>query len=1445
MKIFKKSVWVMLSIFFAILFAVAVVGSGIMNDNQAGINGMLGITTSEIINLGDDDDEDKEYYKSAFTKANGAYDDEAMRANSEKIALQTAVEGSVLLWNNNETLPLKPQTKVNLFGVSQMVDNWSIPSRHFLIQGEGSGMMYDQDAGIIRNDNLPQELKNKGLTVNDTLVRKYNDLASTYRKGLNRNSDFSYTFALNEAPWLAIESTVASSVDGGTAVMIISRNAGEYKDIRVGQPYVKDTFLDEYNYLDLSVEEAGVLENLNNLKKSGKISGVVLLINAANPVQFKNIRAEKYGVDACAFIGMGGTESFLQIAEVLTADSNEIALSGHLMDTFVYSAKSAPAFENYGDFTWTEYSDKLPDLANENKNENGTHNTKYVVYQEGIYVGYKYYETRYEDYVLGNGNANSSKGATGGEKWNYSAEVAFPFGYGLSYTQFERSAPRFIENEDGSGWEVSLDIKNTGDKYSGKDVLQVYLQKPYTEYDKNPEHYVEKAAVELVGFAKTDLLKAGGDAQTLTVSVDKEALRSYDAYGQKTYILEEGEYYLAVGTDAHDALNNILAAKGKTPENTDGRMDAEGDGNCVFKITVDENDFEIFSKTEDGTEITNRFDNADVTLYEGTRDQLQEGGKKIEYLSRRDWEGTYPAAGGVQLKCVNETMVADMQYGAKYESDPDARIPAYGKSNGLTLIMLKDKDYDDPMWDDLLDQTTLAEQQWLCSYGLKFMAATTSIAVPEMLAHDGPVGLKTKNPTLNSQMCFPSPVNMACTWDVELINKLGDAFGSEILHAGYTVIYAPGANIHRTAYGGRNWEYFSEDGFLSGKMLSAEVQGLQARGTIVITKHFALNDQETNRYGVSTWANEQAIRETYISAFEIAIREGKMNGVMSSFNRLGCTWAGAHKGLLTDVLRDEWNFTGIVESDACAGGVAHMTSDAAKAAGLIAGNNLWMDAGNENFFGAFKNDATVMQALREASKRILYNQLHSNGMNGIGNNSIVVTHPAWWQNLLIAAQAIIGTVMVTTFIMAVLSFVFGTRKFREWHGERLAVAATARAEKISAIAAAGQVAGAGYYVNRGAVRGVSEGYYVEGKKQRVSTKKKDLLILVCAIAVAVAVTLCATLPCFLVGTGGTVGCGQVCTVCGGCLNSGCGECETVCGSGKTEYAFEAVNAEKTDGVKPPQDFVSKKGTAYVGGLEENLGAGLTFNVYSEKAVTATLVVSVNRLTVDTAFSDLIKLKVNNKKITTSATVAATASSDDYKINFVDLVIGCVELQAGNNVIEFTTVNALSYNFSALKLKCDEPLRETYGSYKFAASEYAMAGEGSGGMPKVENTGFVGNLSGNKNATLTFKIVSEKDCTATLAAAVTGRRQGARKFTAGFVPSVDGVEIESDAIVPQGVQATEWTVSYRVTLGEIQLKAGVNTITFTVPENVGTTDASNFDYIVITSMYGVTCTSVWE
>lgn len=1452
----------MLTIFFALLLAVSVVGASILNDNQAGINGLLGINPYEQIDIDEDEDVDTEYFKSNFYKSNGTYDDAAMREYSEKIALQTAVEGSVLLWNDNNALPLQKTSTVHLFGISTMVDNWSIPSRHFLIQGEGSGMMYDNSAGIIRRANLKTELENKGISVNDQLISQYNSIASTYRKSLATNSDLTYKFGLNEAPWSAIQSTVNSSVNGGAAVMIISRNAGEYKDILVGSQHVSNTHLDEYNYLDLSAEEADVLSNLKQLKSAGKVSSIVLLINAANPIQFKHVRND-YDIDACAFIGMGGTMSFVQIAELLTAQDDDYLLSGHLMDTFVYSAQSAPSFENYGDFTWTEYSDKLPDLDKENSSANNTHNTKYVVYQEGVYVGYKYYETRYEDAVLGRGNAASSAGVKAGSgNWSYGDEVAFPFGYGLSYTEFSYSDYKVTEIADGSGYDVLLKIKNTGSTYSGKETLQVYLQKPYTPYDV--QYGIEKAAVELVGLAKTDKL-APGEEQTLTVSVSQESFRCYDAYNKGTYILEEGVYYIAAGKDAHDALNNILAQKKADGITVNSSiMDASGNASFVHKVSIAGGNEDKYSKSaHTGNAVANQFENADINLYEGTSDQ------KIKYLSRNDWNGTYPNANGVQMKCVNDTMVNDMQYGEVVEELETDTMPTYGKAKGLTLAMLMDYDYDSLMWNDLLDQMTFKEQQWLCSYGLKFMAGVPSLAAPGGLAHDGPVGLKFANPNLNTQMCFPSPVNMAATWNLELIEELGDAFGHEILHADYNVIYAPGANIHRSPYAGRNWEYYSEDGFLSGKMLSAEVKGLQARGAIVITKHFALNDQETNRYGVTTWVNEQAIRETYISAFEIAITEGKMNGVMSSFNRLGCTWTGAHKGLLTNVLRDEWDFVGIVESDACAGGVAHMTSDAAKAAGLVAGNDLWMDSGSEKYFEAHKDNATVMLALREACKRILYGQLHSNAMNGVKSTSQIVLVQAWWQKLLIAAQIVIGVIFGAMAIMAILCFVFGTNKFKGWYGKYQTIKSSERAVKMAAIASSGAAFGAGYVLNEEIpaekVKAVAEsnfdsapaspnpippGYYIDGKKQRVSTKTKDIIILAVSVLLAVVITLSITLPIMFNANFGAAGkddvCDQVCTVCGGCLDSSCTDHEFKCGSesDKKTYEFEAENAIKAAGTKAPADYVSR-GTTYVGDLNENIGASLTFNIYSDTATVATLITSINRRSVETVFTDMVKVEVNGTKLVSPKVVNATSDKKEDWVSFVDITLGCVSLQEGNNEIVLTLISDFGYNFDMIKLRSSIPLRETYTPYEFKAATYAVPGAGVSGMPKKESTGFVGNLSANLGATLTFKINVEKDCSAILSAAVTGRRQQARQFTSGWTITLNGNNVESDAIVPINEAGTEWTESFQVTLGNVQLTAGENTIIFTVPDTATGVEASNFDYIVLGSPFELTCTSLWN
>ena len=395
----------------------------------------------------------------------------------------------------------------------------------------------------------------------------------------------------------------------------------------------------------------------------------------------------------------------------------------------------------------------------------------------------------------------------------------------------------------------------------------------------------------------------------------------------------------------------------------------------------------------------------------------------MTYLSRSDWKNTYPST--VILKCVDSGMVEDMQYVHPVADDSGKEMPTMGtvtfEGGKLTIAMLMELSYDDPKWDDLLNQLTLEEMSMLCTYGGGSISGLESIAMPLARAKDGPCGISIANPVLGSMMAFPSAVNQAATWNDDLVEELGDAFGLEILHVGYTEIYGPGTNTHRSPYSGRNWEYFSEDGYIAGKMFAAETRGLSKRGVITCTKHFALNDQEKYRCGVTTWANEQTIREVYLRSFEIGVKEGKCNGMMSSLNRIGTTWAGKHRGLLTEVLRNEWGFIGIVETDAAVG--VHMTAPNIYAEGVVAGNDLWMGGGSSGVFNAYKDNATVVNAARESAHRLIYTVLHSSAMNGVTSSTRIVKVATWWEQALDTAKVASVVAFAVTAAMLVASVV--------------------------------------------------------------------------------------------------------------------------------------------------------------------------------------------------------------------------------------------------------------------------------------------------------------------------------------------------------------------------------------------------------------------------------------
>lgn len=1027
-KLFKRSVWTLLTIFFAFILIIAVVAGAVAQQYASWIDTFFGVNRYELVsNDSDGDPEETQYYVSDYAQKgedgklvltkdeqgvyHQTYDNEAMRAHSIDVAERVGEEGSVLLWNINNALPLSQGDKVTTFGVQS--------NGNAFLTGIGSG-----NISVNRERTYADVLTEHGLAVNQDIFtlfkyasvqgyvggyfREY-DLNTWYQTGVH---DY---FVVSEAPWSVLDSTPKGSVEknvgqyGDAALYLVSRYGGETGDTAVSSSESED-----HCYMSFTDAERSVIQGLKALKAKGVIKKIVLILNSAAAMNLKYVKDDisAEGIDACLWVGYGGSTMYDYIADLLLGNANP---SGGLTDTWVYDLQSAPANSNFGRYTFAQ-STGLP-ISFENNNHN--FNDAYVIYQEGIYVGYRYYETRYEDYVLGRGGADSVKGSTTGNAWKYSDEVAYPFGSGQSYTSF--SYGKMSVKRDGSDYVVSVPVTNTG-SVAGKEVVQIYLQKPYTQYDK--DNKVEKSAVDLVGFDKTSLLEPG-KSETVEITVPEYEFKSYDSYGKKTYILEAGDYYLTAARNSHDAINNILAAKGVTAEQK-ARMDGEGNTDLVY-LAGYSRDIDGYSVSPfTNVAVTNLFDDVDVNLYAGTQDQ------KITYLTRNDWNGTYPET-NVVLICTDPQMVKDMQYAGEVPTNPDATMPLYdtvtSEYGKLTLIQLKGVPYDDPLWEDLLNEMTFEEQVEIMRDGAHNIAGAPSIAAPGFKATDGPCGLGAQAGIakgLNSSMAFPCNPIVASTFNIELIEELGEAFGQEILHVNFSGIYGVGANIHRSAFGGRNWEYYSEDGFLSGMCFNAENSGLMSRGIVLFSKHFVLNDQESAREGVATFANEQSIREIYLKSFERAVTVGHTNGVMTSYNRIGCTWTGRHKGLLTDLLRGEWGFEGLTETDASS--LQHMSGTVEViATGLVAGQDVWMGSVGENALDSYKNNATVMQALRQAVHRVLYVQVNSAAMNGMSSSTDVVYVTPAWEKMVLALEIVSGIITGLCAAMVAASWIIWSK----------------------------------------------------------------------------------------------------------------------------------------------------------------------------------------------------------------------------------------------------------------------------------------------------------------------------------------------------------------------------------------------------------------------------------
>jgi len=909
------------------------------------ISTFLGHDTYRVEQMGDGTG-DSQYFKSVYSSP-----EELVEASTE-MGKRLQAEGMVLLMNENNALPLGEGQKISLFSESSV---------DLIYGGTGSGAI---DTSTVPT--LKEAFESIGYTVNPTLWEFYQGNHEQYSRVIPSNlPGVDHAYFVNECPVSAYTQAVRDSYSsyGDAAIVVIARSGGEGLDL------ITASTAPDGNYLALTQEERDMLDMIQN---SDAFDKIIVILNATNPMELGFL--EDYSkIQACLWAGNLGHVGIESLVRVFNGEVNP---SGRLVDTYAFDAFSSPAMQNFGETNVFLNANDVPALGGLYGDEPGN---IYVTYAEGIYVGYKYYETRYEDVVLGQGNAGS---------FNYAAEVAYPFGYGLSYTTFGYS--NFQVSESNSGFTAAVDVTNTGN-VAGRDVVQIYMQSPYTDYDK--QNGVEKSAVQLVGFAKTGELEPGAK-ETVTIEIDRSVMRAYDSNNAKTYIVDAGDYYFAFGTNAHDALNNILAAKGKTT--ADG-MTANGDDSFVYRHQESSMDDKTYATSVTGYEITNRFDDAGFQYYDGS---VADG---MVYLSRNDWQGTFPQR--VEATAT-EQMIAEMTK-TGIDEDPDAVMPATGEDNGLSLIQMKGLDYDDPLWDGLLDQATPQEMYELVRVGGYGTAAVQSVGKPATTDRDGPQGISgTIGMTTGvgvQTVSYSGEIVMASSWDAALLREIGEMVGEAGLQMNVIGWYAPAMNIHRTPFSGRNFEYYSEDPFLSGELAAAEVSGAQSKGIFCYVKHFALNDQDAHRYGLNTYANEQSIRETYLYPFEQAIIRGGATAVMTSYNRIGTHWTGGHYNLITEVLRNEWGFHGTVLTDWAAMYFMDL------GIGLQAGNNQWLNTMGELYtVDGYERNATLMSALRESTHNILYTAVNSAAMNGIDANTRVVSITPLWQYWMFAADAVIG-----------------------------------------------------------------------------------------------------------------------------------------------------------------------------------------------------------------------------------------------------------------------------------------------------------------------------------------------------------------------------------------------------------------------------------------------------
>lgn len=1011
----KQRCWRGVTTLAASVLTVAVAAQGIVGGFRTDIDKFLGTTSSKLVTTGDVDASEIYTFASDYTSTTELLD------AIEDLGERMSEEGSVLL-KNNGALPLSAEEtkKISLLGFSS----------YNPVQGGDMGSSLSVNVGTDADTvDFVGALSAKGFEINPTLQSLYDSLKDSFKTEVNMwGNVIEYThivapsttgvFSSKEPSQEAMNGADAGWKDSmdeyNVMIVTLARSASENGNYTPGTAGVDSSQnLNQTDPLGLSDDERNLIAAAVEAKQKngGK---VIVLLNNASAMEIDEI-ADNTSVDAILQIGLPGGYGFYGVADILSGEANP---SGHLTDTYAVKNANSPAAQNYGDLQWVNAN---PELSINDA----------IVEAEGIYTGYKYYETRYADTVLGQGNAADAAGSSTGGAWNYDDEVTYPFGYGLSYTTFEQTLDSLEVDLKNETVTAEVTVTNTGE-VAGKDVVQLYVSLPYTQYDI--ENKIEKAAIQLLDYGKTEVLKPG-ESQTVTITADAQYMASWDssadnAAGTKgCYILDAGDYYFTVGNGAHEAVNNVLAAQEQA---------VAGNAQNVQTWTLEEFDNQTFATTKNGTAVENQLEDMDLNYWmPGT----------VTYLTRNDWAGTWPKT-YKDLTATEEMLdiLDNDTYEITANGEPSSVV--FGADNGLVLADLKGvSDIEDERWSLLMDQIELEECMIRTAFGGTSTKSIESIMSPEAIQNDGPNGFNSyplgQYANTDAESGDPCAVSaddknlsykfgtmanatvIAQTFSKELANEYGKVTGNYSLWANLTILWGAGTNLHRVPYNSRNHEYYSEDPILSAYQGASYIAGGKEYGCIIAPKHLAFNDTEVNRSGVSVFMTEQKARETELRGTQACVEDAGALGVMTAFNRIGIYTGNSHYGLLQEILRGEWGFMGLMSEDFIQDATFAALKEAVHCGVTMTcntGDNS-LEAVNQKWaYWTVENvgqDATLLQDLKNAMTWQNYALANSNAMDGLAATSELVRVRTWYDNAITGVQAAAALLAVCGVVMYV------------------------------------------------------------------------------------------------------------------------------------------------------------------------------------------------------------------------------------------------------------------------------------------------------------------------------------------------------------------------------------------------------------------------------------------